>query len=118
MKLICALTFFLMLSVGMQATEPAVNKELTTLQTMITLTEQSLEAQKKVYTLVQKYQELQKQYMVHPDDDALLMQLIQAAHRAHLSITENHLTQAFDPSFMSELTLFAQAAAKQGIPRP
>jgi hypothetical protein len=92
--------------------------ELSMLNALIEATQRSLEQQKNLLEQVKKYQELQQRYIEDPENKELLLQLAKEALRVQKSIEATHLKQAFEPEFLSELTLFSQIGLKRGIPRP
>lgn len=100
------------------AKEINVNNELSMLDNLIEVTQQSVDSQKKLRDLIRLYQTLQTQYLQNEDDKELLYKIVRVAYLASESIKENHLSQIFDPDFLKELNLFAQIAAKRGIPKP
>lgn len=100
------------------ATENRAAKELSALDHMIEATEQTLKNQIKLRELIKQYQELQKNYLLHPDDNETLYKMIKTAHIILENIKEYHLTQVMDQEFLSELTIISKPAAKLGVPRP
>lgn len=98
--------------------EALIGNEIARLDTLIQATEQSLEGQKKLRTLIVEYQKVQKQYLNTPQDNDLLFKVVKAAHRTLQTIKENHLVQTFDTDFIDELTVLSQPVAKRGIPKP
>lgn len=92
--------------------------EITKLDALIEVTQQNLENQKKLRKLVSEYQQIQAQYLLNADDKEVLYRAVKSAHRLLENIKENHLTQAFDSQFISELSFFSQIATKRGIPKP
>lgn len=94
------------------------NSELLMLDTLIEATQNSLECQQALREQVKKFQEMQRLYLQRPNDKDLLLQVAKSAQRLLDSIQANYLTQAFEPEFLSELTLFSQVASKRGIPKP
>lgn len=95
-----------------------VSNELVMLDDLISATQQNLEIQLKLRELLQSYQQIQEQYLQKPDDNELLFQMVKHAHIIFEMIKENHLTQAFDPAFLGELTLVSKPVSKLGIPKP
>lgn len=84
---------------------------------VIASTEKLLQRQKELKTLLEKYQALNAQYLNHMDDRALALETGKTAHEALERIKEDKLVYLFDPSLISEMTLFAKLAAKPSIPK-
>lgn len=103
-----------------QFEDPAniIAKETAMLNDLIEASQQNLKNLTYLKGLIQKYQTLQSQYMVNPDDNEALYQMIKTAHAILEKIKENHLAPLFDPAFLSELTIISKPAAKLGIPKP
>lgn len=95
-----------------------VSNELATLDILIDATQRSLDNQKALRDLIKQYQSIQKTYLLHPDDNELLYQLVKVGHLAFENIKQNHLTQDFDPDFLGELSLCSQVAVKHNLPKP
>lgn len=102
-----------------QVKDPAkiIQSELEMLDHLIRATQQSLENQKALRVLIQQYRDIQKAYL-KTEDEEQLYRLVKAADRVLKTIEANHLTQTFDSTFLSELKLFSQFAAKCGVPKP
>lgn len=100
-------------------TEPAdlIPNELARLDNLINTTQQNLQNQESLRKLIVAYQNIQNQYLQNTEDKESLFHMVKAAHKVLENIKQNHLTQIFDPKFISELTLFSQIANKRGIPR-
>lgn len=84
---------------------------------LISSTERLLQRQKDLKTLLEKYQSLHARYMNDMEDRALALETGKSAQEALERIKEDKLTYLFDPSFLSEMTLFAKLAAKPSIPK-
>lgn len=95
-----------------------INNELARLDTLIQATQQSLEGQKQLRSSIEEYKKIQEQFFKQSDDNDILFSMVKSAHRTLKLIKDNHLTQSFDPEFIDELTVLAQAANKRGIPKP
>lgn len=88
-----------------------------TLDDLIDSTQKILDNQKKIREQILTFQKLQDTYQNNQDKELLVL-MVKTAYKLLDNIKENHLTQAFDPDFLSELTVFAQVAAKRGIAKP
>jgi len=95
-----------------------LENELTRLDRLIQATQRSLECEIKLREQIVEYKKIQEEYLKRPEDNDLLFKMIKSAHRTIKSIKENHLTESFDPEFIDELTVLAQAANKRGVPKP
>ena len=95
-----------------------IDHEIKRLDHLIQATKHSLENQKILRERILDYKKVQQAYELHPNDNEILYQMVKVGHRLLESIKENHLTQNFDPEFLSELTALSQFAAKRGIPKP
>ena len=84
---------------------------------VIASTERLLQRQKELKALLEKYQTLNSQYLNHMDDRALALETGKTAQEALERIKEDKLLYLFDPSLISEMTLFAKLAAKPAIPK-
>lgn len=95
-----------------------VDNEITRLNSLILATEQSLEAQKKLKSALIEYNKLQELHFKNPQNNDILLRMAKSGHRALTLIKNYNLVQTFDADFINELTVFSQAAAKRGIPKP
>lgn len=84
---------------------------------LIAATTKLLEKQKQLKALLEKYGELHSRYLKNIDDRALAMQIGKTAQEALEIIKEEKLNYLFEPSEISEMTLFAKLAAKPSIPK-
>jgi hypothetical protein len=67
---------------------------------------------------VERYQQLQIQYIQSPENNEILYQMIREAHILLEEIKKWQLTSLFDSAFISELTVVSKPVAKLGIPKP
>jgi len=118
------LLFFLALN-SLSADMPAIKEppvlvenEIDVLNTLISATEKNLVKQRKMKELVLEYQKVFAVYLKNSNDKEAVMKVAFVAEKLLKEIQESHLTDSFNPDFISELTLFSQIAAKKGIPRP
>lgn len=105
----------------MPATKEApvlVENEIDVLNTLINATEKNLATQKKMKGLVLDYQTALAFYLKNSSDKEAVIKVALVAEKLLSEIQKSHLTDSFNPDFISELTLFSQIAAKKGIPRP
>lgn len=119
------LAILLSISAAVKATdspiiEPneVVANEIARLNLLIEATQQSLEQQRRLRDMVVEYQKIQARYMESTDDNELLYQLIKKAYAILEAIKAQHLEAAFEPEFLSELSLLSKPALKSGIPKP
>lgn len=84
---------------------------------VIASTEKLLQRQKELKALLERYQSLHDQYLNNMNDRSLALETGKTAQEALERIKEDKLTYLFDPSFLSEMTLFAKLAAKPSIPK-
>lgn len=87
------------------------------LSPLIASTERLLQRQKELKILLEKYQGLHARYLNDMEDRALALETGKTAQETLERIKEDKLTYLFDPSFLSEMTLFAKLAAKPSIPK-
>lgn len=95
-----------------------VANEIARLDLLIEATQQSLEQQRKLRDMIVDYQKVQSRYLDSPEDNELLYQLIKKAYAILEIIKAQHLEAAFEPEFLSELSLLSKPALKSGIPKP
>lgn len=95
-----------------------VANEIFRLDQLIEATQLSLKQQYKLRDQVKSYQQLQANYQNNPEDNELLFQLIKTAYTILESIKTQHLETAFEPEFLSELSVLSKPATKSGIPKP
>lgn len=88
------------------------------LDLLIESTEWSLTQQKRLREQIREYQELQKEYLKSSEDNERLYALIKSAYAVLTTIKSLHLETAFDPDFISELSLLSKPATKSGLPKP
>ncbi|MCE5318206.1 MAG: hypothetical protein LLG04_12705 [Parachlamydia sp.] len=95
-----------------------VANEIARLNLLIESTQQSLEQQRRLRDMVVEYQKIQARYMESSEDNELLYQLIKKAYAILETIKAQHLEAAFEPEFLSELSMLSKPALKSGIPKP
>lgn len=95
-----------------------LNRQLAMVDDLIFMTQQTLKGEQEIKSLIAEYQNIQEAYLKCPDDKEQTVKMVRMAHRVLTKIQDNHLTQQFDPDFISELALFSKIATKKGIPRP
>lgn len=88
------------------------------LDRLIESTQTTLENQLALRDMIKQYQELREIYIQDTENTELLLRVAKLSYLVSESIKENHLDHAFDPEFLSELSLFAKLASKRGIPSP
>ncbi len=101
----------------MRSMDEIVSSELSRLDNLIVMTQQNLQNQLALRTLLEQYQQIQAQHLQNDQDIEILFKLVKMAQRLFESIKQNHLTHLFEQDFLSELALFSQIANKRGIPR-
>jgi hypothetical protein len=95
-----------------------IPNEILMLDSLIEATEDSLKQQKILKGQLINYKEAMATFLKNSDDNDLLYKVVKAAFIAHQTIVENHLTDNFNPEFISELSFFSQYANKNTIPHP
>jgi len=95
-----------------------VANEIARLNLLIEATQESLEQQRRLRDMVVEYQKIQARYMQSSEDNELLYQLIKKAYAILETIKAQHLEAAFEPEFLSELSILSKPALKSGIPKP
>lgn len=95
-----------------------VINELGMLDSLIEVTERNLQRQKELRKEVLLYQEDLALYLKHSSDKDVVLKVAKRARRLLEGIKNLHLIEAFEPDFISELTLFAQIAQKRSVPKP
>jgi hypothetical protein len=89
-----------------------LSTEIGRLDTLIEATEKSLVQQRKLKLLIVEYKSIQDKYLLKPNDNDLLYQMIKSAYKTLKSIKEYHLVQTFDKEFIEELTIVSQPIKK------
>jgi hypothetical protein len=92
-------------------------QEMQMLDQLITVTQKNLERQRDLRNQISEYLDLQARYIENTDDKNLSIQLVRKAKQVLEGIQQQHLTQAFDQEFLSELSFFANIAQKWDTPR-
>lgn len=92
-------------------------QEMQMLDQLITVTQKNLERQRQLRCYITEYLDLQARYIENTDDKDLSVQLVRKAKQVLDGIQQQHLNQAFDPEFISELSFFANIAQKWDTPR-
>lgn len=112
--------FFLLLPLLVQAaTElPIKSDPLKDLETLTVSLERLVEKQKALRKVLEEYLLLREAYLVDTSNRDLALKTAEKAKIALAEIKEESLTYLFDPSFLSEMTLFAKLADKPRIPKP
>ncbi len=98
------------------ATNGKGEQELGKIDNLIEVTKQNLESQKHLRELAKDYLQAQKVYMQNTQDKQNGFRMVKKAEVLLEKIKENHLTQAFDQEFLSELSFFASIATKWNAP--
>lgn len=98
-------------------TKDVVSSELAMLDTLIEATKKSLANEITLKEQITRYQKIQELYLLGASDNDTLYKMAHLALRILETIKESHLTQNFDPAFLSELTLISRPATKPGIPK-
>lgn len=99
------------------ATAPKQGVEIAYLDNLIVVTESTLETTKKLRAEVQDYLKMQERFVQNTTDKELCIKMVKAAQKILNEIEESHLTQAFDPEFLNELSVFAKIGSKRGVPQ-
>lgn len=92
--------------------------ELQMLDDLIQITDQNLKNQKELREKVLQYQKQLNIYLKNSSDKDQVLKVARIAHSVLAEIKRLYLIESFQPSFISELTLFSQIAQKRGIPKP
>ena len=95
-----------------------LDSQLAMVDDLIVMTQQTLKGEQEIRNLIAEYQQIQEVYIRNTDDKEQVVKMVRMAHRVLTKIQDNHLTQQFDPDFISELALFSKIATKKGIPKP
>ena len=88
-------------------------KGVNAIDNLIALTEENLKEQKKLQTLLKEYQKIEGEYLNNPDDQKLVMQLVQQAGDILTIIEAQNLVHMIDDELMSDLSLFGRIANKK-----
>ena len=112
-----SLTTTLTEAVGIKDPQKLLSNQMRILDVLIETTQRSLDSQQKLKQQIADYQRVQDAYLKDTTDKDTLIRMVRQAARVLDTIKEAHLTQEFDPEFISELTLFSQIANKRGIPK-
>ena len=92
--------------------------ELSMLDSLIEVTEGNVKKQKALREEVLLYQKDLALYLKNSSNKDIVMKVARRAHKLLEQIKSLHLIEAFEPDFISELTLFSQLAQKRSIPKP
>jgi hypothetical protein len=88
------------------------------LQVLINSTEALVQKQKALLQLLQEYLNLHDAYLKDTENRELLLKTAKIASQALETIKKERLSYLFEPSFLSEMTLFAKLAGRPSIPKP
>lgn len=94
-----------------------INKELTKIEDLIEVSKQNIQVLSSLKISIEKYQQLQSQYMQNPENNDLLFQMIKEAHVILDSIRKSQLLPLFDSAFISELTVMSKPLSKKNPPK-
>jgi hypothetical protein len=95
--------------------EPS-SSPLQELNDLIISTEQLVHNQKTLLRLLQDYLALRADYLEETNNRELLLKTAKVANQALDIIKKDRFSSLFEPSFISEMTLFAKLAARPAIP--
>ena len=85
---------------------------------LIVATREMLEAQQQIHKLLIDYQQTKGAYMKDQQNRTVVLRLVKIAHALVTQIRQFHLSDAFDPDFLHELSFFSQIASKKNLPKP
>lgn len=107
-------------SLGLKETEPSLVllSEIKRLEHLIHITEENLANQQSLKKQFLDFQKIQLRYLENTQNKEVTLQMVQSAHALLEAIKQYHLTQVFDPEFISQLTFFSQFASKRSVPKP
>jgi hypothetical protein len=100
-----------------EKTLPTTRDEVAYLDNLIAVTEQTLIAAKGIRKQVAEYLAMQEKFIENTEDRELCYKLVKQAQVILTAIENHHLSQAFDPEFLHELSLFAKIGKKKGVPQ-
>lgn len=114
---------FQLLGAGLEMPPPSGDakllvNELAMLDSLIEVTESNVKKQKALREEVILYQKELEVYLKNSSNKDIVLKMARRASRLLEQIKCLHLIEAFEPDFISELTLFAQIAQKRSIPKP
>lgn len=97
---------------------PYKEQPLTQLNDLISSTEKLVQHQKELRDQLTQYIVLHDAYLKDIDNRAQLLKTAKVAQQALDTIKSERMTHLFDPSFLSEMTLFAKLAKRPTIEPP
>lgn len=86
------------------------------LDNLIDSTEALVEKQKNLRAKVEEYLSLHDEYLLDMENKELLIQTANSAKKILEMIKKEKMASLFDPSFISEMTLFAKLSKRPSIP--
>lgn len=87
------------------------------LETLIEMTQATLNNLQILSKQLKDYQEVQERYLADTKDNEMLYRMVKSAQKLLENIKSANLVHSFDPDFISELNLLSQIAQKIGIPK-
>lgn len=112
-----SLLLFAFFAKGFTESIPIKNAPLAELELLIGSTENLVKKQKAVKELLEHYLSLHDAYLKEMENKELLLKCAKIASEALERIKQERLSPLFEPSFLSEMTLFAKLASKPSIPK-
>lgn len=94
-----------------------VENELTAIDRLCKATEENLEHQKKLRTLIQEYKKIEGKCVDRPTDNDLLYKLAMQGGTVYDAIEGDYLADYFKPEFIAELKKLKEIADKKNIPQ-
>lgn len=94
-----------------------INLQLKSLDHLTEMTKMTLATMTQLRASLVKYQTIQQLYLQHTKDKELLYRMTKLANEMLLEIKGAHLTHAFDPEFISELSMLSKIYKKNELPK-
>lgn len=113
MRILCTI-----LVIGGLTTSLLAEDELDTMDRLIALTSEQLEAEKELRAHMGQLSQLKSQFYAGKDTPAQAKKIVHTARRIYHMIEDFHLQHVFSPEYLEEISFFTSLARKEGMKRP
>lgn len=92
--------------------------EIVTVEKLIVLTSQELEAQKRLKEIMQQFGRLKQQFTQGDESPSHAGKMVRMARQIYQMIEAHHLDHLFSSEYLEELAFFTSISSKEGIRKP
>lgn len=102
---------------GLKDPKEIIGLQLKSIDHLMNLTKETYQTLEQLHKGIVNYQTVQNLYLDRPSDKELLYRMTKMANLLLKEIKRANLTHAFDPEFISELSMLANIYQKHELPK-